>query len=491
MTHRDNVGRVAQLFGLTSRPELNDSYVVLESYLPGKNQFTAKTLHAPNVVTEEITLQVQLSNLRFSVIDTIMSRYPIAPTLPGNFFRNKFHKDGTILDFSNVQRETHIMDKTLEEVFEGDIRSTFYKSCLILGVKSSPAHFQDRTIIIPDDPKGPMEFRYCNFTGLVHCAQGNILFRNCRIGGVYGYAVGETAPAHVVFENCEFENNGTSLVVKANSRVTLLNCSFHKCKAAVDLAEGASALIAHCTFVNTANCIAMQSRGNDVEVVNCSFDGAISGVITRNGGNVRITGCRFRNGTCNSISADGPKDTAIHIEDCVVTDCKMGIFVSVGKVQLTMVNTEVTRCHFYGGCMSDGLLESSATITNCRIVGNERSDLLDISDEGYSVVIDGVPRKFDHHDYIMRRMRAGPIFRDMERWIKETHGDYRISLKRLRKIKTTGMPSVLCENCSVYEPQGVKFKACGKCKNVVYCCRECQVANWGKHKKACGIIQCG
>lgn len=30
-------------------------------------------------------------------------------------------------------------------------------------------------------------------------------------------------------------------------------------------------------------------------------------------------------------------------------------------------------------------------------------------------------------------------------------------------------------------------KVCGKCKKVGYCSKECQVGDWGRHKKSCGI----
>jgi hypothetical protein len=41
-----------------------------------------------------------------------------------------------------------------------------------------------------------------------------------------------------------------------------------------------------------------------------------------------------------------------------------------------------------------------------------------------------------------------------------------------------------CSNEGCTTPMG-NFKKCSKCKKVRYCCRECQVADWKKHKPDC------
>jgi hypothetical protein len=41
-----------------------------------------------------------------------------------------------------------------------------------------------------------------------------------------------------------------------------------------------------------------------------------------------------------------------------------------------------------------------------------------------------------------------------------------------------------CSNEGCKTPHG-NFKKCSKCKKVRYCCRECQVADWKKHKPDC------
>ena len=42
-----------------------------------------------------------------------------------------------------------------------------------------------------------------------------------------------------------------------------------------------------------------------------------------------------------------------------------------------------------------------------------------------------------------------------------------------------------CANCCKGEAAGIKLKSCTACKMVRYCCRDCQVEHWPRHKKAC------
>ena len=44
-----------------------------------------------------------------------------------------------------------------------------------------------------------------------------------------------------------------------------------------------------------------------------------------------------------------------------------------------------------------------------------------------------------------------------------------------------------CENpeCEKVESQPRQFSACSRCKGAVYCCKECQLGDWKRHKKDC------
>jgi hypothetical protein len=48
----------------------------------------------------------------------------------------------------------------------------------------------------------------------------------------------------------------------------------------------------------------------------------------------------------------------------------------------------------------------------------------------------------------------------------------------------------VCVACGWHEPPGGaaeerKLRACGACRLVLYCCKECQTSHWKKHKPAC------
>ena len=51
--------------------------------------------------------------------------------------------------------------------------------------------------------------------------------------------------------------------------------------------------------------------------------------------------------------------------------------------------------------------------------------------------------------------------------------------------KASHRPLSNCACCQARENQKKRFKACGACKMVFYCCKDCQVKNWNDHKTFC------
>ncbi|TFB01188.1 hypothetical protein CCMA1212_007030 [Trichoderma ghanense] len=45
-----------------------------------------------------------------------------------------------------------------------------------------------------------------------------------------------------------------------------------------------------------------------------------------------------------------------------------------------------------------------------------------------------------------------------------------------------------CQNCSKTQPE-VTLKKCAKCQSTLYCSRDCQKADWKKHRKDCSKAQ--
>ena len=53
----------------------------------------------------------------------------------------------------------------------------------------------------------------------------------------------------------------------------------------------------------------------------------------------------------------------------------------------------------------------------------------------------------------------------------------------------TTLPADKCGNCKLIRQVGkAEFKICGKCKNILYCSKECQLTAWPNHKKVCKSI---
>ena len=58
----------------------------------------------------------------------------------------------------------------------------------------------------------------------------------------------------------------------------------------------------------------------------------------------------------------------------------------------------------------------------------------------------------------------------------------KLQLDCLREHKLTG---IMCETCHVREQEQCKFAKCSKCRQVAYCCVDCQKDNWKTHKLSC------
>ena len=63
----------------------------------------------------------------------------------------------------------------------------------------------------------------------------------------------------------------------------------------------------------------------------------------------------------------------------------------------------------------------------------------------------------------------------------------RLSQQKMAKVKAEkeAPGRKLCAHCGAREVHVAQFKRCSACKTVVFCCKDCQLANWPAHKTAC------
>eukprot|EP01032_Pedospumella_encystans_P028127 gene28127-31773_t len=247
------IGRVAQLCNLVAKPELNGSYVIVESFDSEKERYGVRTLVPPNAVNAEaLLLSVKVTSLQFREEATFASRFPEASVVTVAMGMNDI-APGTICDFSQCP-PISVM-----------VPLIFGKSCLCHGAPStlsSTGEARPSTVIqndvrvkFPDD--GIVEFEDFNFDnsleggGFDVYKTKQIAFRRCRFRGAScGIAVGSNKKGcRATFENCLFENTpNCGVAVFENANVTMINCVFRAPGICARVDEGGRFTAIHCTF---------------------------------------------------------------------------------------------------------------------------------------------------------------------------------------------------------------------------------------------------
>ena len=84
------------------------------------------------------------------------------------------------------------------------------------------------------------------------------------------------------------------------------------------------------------------------------------------------------------------------------------------------------------------------------------------------------------------RLEASGVIKErgVDRAIEKVvqHGE-RVMAKVRADNEARGL--LLCAHCGAREAHVAQFKRCSACKAVVFCCKDCQLANWPAHKAAC------
>jgi len=489
------LNRVAQLYNLVSKPELNGQFVMVESFDSGSRRYAVRILPLPNSSsTSVVRILVKPSSFVLSDSISFEECYPMAPVC-----RPETH------DFpphSITQLPTNITNSS-------DPRSItpYGYSRNIRGVPvplgddglPAPATTMRCTFVIAAASEGEVfEFEDLCFepcaesTGpQIYCTCGSlIVFRRCVFRGapvlVAGRDIGTDCLSQVflriprsmdwrgtpkvTFENCLFENCSTMGVVVGNDgEVTLINCTARNCMYGLAAGEGGRATVKHSAFMNNKAACKMFRKALCLDMLNCSLtDNVEYGVYSMGCGRIIMRGCRVARCPNSGISVFGRNKhvDCVLIDDCAVLGCDNGIGLYSGDFSARISGTVLSgnECGLHFGMATLGTVH----VLNCSQVEND-GDILKLCGDGCKVIVDGV--EHEHTDLFGSSTRAVMHIST--------------NLAGQRAYKRAGFDSVKCSKCGAAEPPEIEFKKCGMCKAVWYCGRECQKEDWKLHKVIC------
>lgn len=101
----DLVGRLAQLHGIVSKPELNEVYVIIHAYLPENDRFSVQTLPSPNGNDDAVNIAVKLGSLVLCSQEHFATKYPRLREVQVVSFDNAVNDqpDGTTLKLNTMR----------------------------------------------------------------------------------------------------------------------------------------------------------------------------------------------------------------------------------------------------------------------------------------------------------------------------------------------------------------------------------------------------
>lgn len=480
-----NVARVARIIGLVSKPELNGKFVTLGRFNEETQRYSVRTLPDPNNDTGNNSLPpiaVKKINLEL-VAPSFGELYPTASVMKG--LHPDYALPGTIFDISARH-------------FTTDDPIVFDKACSIRGahfILSSGGRPTTR-ITTPiyfalQNSSDVVEFEDINFDiqkeGIhsISCTGGKkITFRRCRFSSLDAGCGATGHGTEVVFENCFFEDLvGSGVIVECGAKVTLLNCHICRTSSGIEIRNGGTAHLTHCTIIDTKlPGVAVYANGQSVTMEMCTIlRSKDSGVIVTNGGEMFMKDCRIENCGVAGAAIEGPSRSKAHISNSVFTGCQLGVLVQTGKSDVIIEQSKMFKnlvCGLFVG--EDAIGE--IVVNECAISENRFRDINNDGGPYSSLLCDGciVPK-----DGLMSSLsrsnpaQANKIVRQAQCAVDSILGGRLIgcngALENARVRKLAGVGSVYCAACGKEEPPKKKFNKCSKCLDKCYCTKECQV----------------
>ena len=496
LDHYSFVGRLAQLQNLVSKPELNDSYALIQSFLPESNRFSVRTIPPPNAERSALTIAVKLDSLRLLPQKSFYDKFPCPAVIEMVDFnpRTVQIEDGTVLQLKNLQHseQRSSLGISLSHRFLGrkttlDNEGLPRPTTKILGIVHVSAL----------DEESITEFEDIMFVGspsLVTCSRGkNITFCRCSFQNAWvtvssgqdqfisnnpvlvdrGVDKVIGAP-NVVFENCLFEATNFSgakygVYAGCDGTVTLLNCTIKNYQTGVMVGPKGQCVLKHCAILNCQLGADVTGKIAGLEMFNCVVSKCDKcGVNLDMTGHAELSGCRIKD--CAEIGvnirATSKHTCHVRIKGSCIFNCGDGIFFQMGKIMVQIFSTFIRNNFRFGLSILPGIV-GRVELNDCHIVDNHFNNVINHCGAECTITVDG--KAEESHEAIF-----------------EPPTD----LFARRCCQLAGICDINCAHCGKKEEAGEKFKKCGRCENVCYCSRECQEAHWKEHKKACKQIVC-
>lgn len=319
---------------------------------------------------------------------------------------------------------------------------------------------------------------------LVTCKRGCVNFTECEFSNTPKALLIDSPECSVCLESCEFADiSGVALVITAGN-VDLVNCTFSKVHLAI--VSHANCVVNTCTFRECGGGILVATCSGDVraeecELVKCS-DFAVA---SRTGSTLHFGASTLKDNPGAGIVVEGGKKgkkTSAMISECNVGISTVGVRIGSGLVDVQLDSLRVHDCDVGVYVTVDVI--GSLIMSKVSYTANEK-DLLNAGGSKLHTKIDGILQPQDTQrdslSYIKRMMptiASGFL----------QHG-YPLTKFGKRQLSNAGCMDIACGWCKEKEPENVKFKICSKCRGVSYCSQECQNSHWyASHRAECKRI---
>jgi hypothetical protein len=217
---------------------------------------------------------------------------------------------------------------------------------------------------------------------------------------------------------------------------------------------------------------------------------------------VEFESCQiYGNGSAGVVSQ---QKGAVRLLKCEVHDNCEGILIQ------DTGSARVEQCDVYSN-RSNGIFVgfdhmASAAIIDNKVHDNESMGIL-VANKGKVIVRGNIqygnrglppqlPLKMDPKAYVpsrkhLRRMKKNESTIKTAMQEQKTESFFDVLLQDKQQEATEfmfgGIEKSLetCANCKAWPPTDKTFAECARCKNVLYCCKECQKTHWPQHKTVC------